>query len=295
MKKILSILTLLAICVFCTFGIFYLQRDTRIYNRPEILDTIETIQEFLYIEIPVVLGDMEKSVLLAGNVLSDALNPSDKIVIRNQAKSIDHLLKQKGDQFTKGELLFQYDGRNIVAPYVGRIDNITVNNKNLEISLTNYEKNKISFTLPQKYIDLIHIDDSISFSYNDSFFTGKISYISTILSPEGALCEAVYNDPELKIPINAKVDIKIIQDSRHSVIVIPSYAIISDNKMNDYLRIKVNNDEDGVKSEIRQITIGLRNEKSAEIVSGLNVGEIVLYDFTSVDNTSTEKNGDSLK
>jgi HlyD family secretion protein len=120
---------------------------------------------------------------------------------------------------------------------------------------------------------------------NPQVFTGRISRVSPqALSEDGGgfpredaaqsakvEAEAILNRPSGVLIPGSAVSVEIILDQRRNVMIVPLTAIQNDGE-SQFVWVK---DREG-RAQKREVTVGLQNIQSAEIISGLQVGDAIV-------------------
>lgn len=152
------------------------------------------------------------------------------------------------------------------------------------ITLVNYEVFSANGLIPQELIGLVRIGDGLSLWFNDSEFSGTVTYISIIMNEENQAAFSVkYSDPLFSVPLGSRVRIKIVKQFSDNVVIIPEIALLKGAEGKYYVQIRKNNGEEVVS---QPVTIGLCSNGMVEIVSGLDEGQKVLIDIAKMDTTS---------
>lgn len=125
--------------------------------------------------------------------------------------------------------------------------------------------------------------------FKDEGFTGKVSKISMEGKNNNGVTTyevTIHLDDRKSLMSGMNVDIEILSDKRDNVIVVPIDAI---HKLNGEYMVTVK-DTDGNNSDLK-VELGLANKDNVEIVSGLEEGDVVVYDKMQVDSSNVYNGG----
>lgn len=174
-------------------------------------------------------------------------------------------------QIAKTEIRAPFDGkiglRQVsVGSFVFSVSTIAV------IQQTN--KLKIDFTVPEKYVSIVHLGDKIQFTTNNS--TEKS--FATILAIEPkidaltrnvmirAICSKVSND----VFPGAFARIELVAEQKHATLMIPTEAVIPELKGKKVFLYK------NGKAVPSKVETGTRNDAHIEILSGVSEGDTII-------------------
>ena len=233
---------------------------------------------------PVIIGNAEKTY----SALS-TIEAHESVEITSKVNGIiDKIHFNESSDVSAGQKLFSIIASDIVgkteisAPFSGVIG---LNEKNVgdqvkrgEIlaSLDNYSKMKLEFDLPEKILP--YLQNELTFTATtDSLpgktYTGTLDFIDTRINRDTRTIKVyalVPNQNNLLRPgilMKVKLYLEIIPNS----ILIPEEALLSINKKHYVYVVR----EDT--AEIREVSIGIRNEDTIEIISGLMKKDNIVY------------------
>jgi len=164
----------------------------------------------------------------------------------------------------------QVDKDNIVVGSIASPNTplITISNNNLEI-VTN---------IPEINIAGVKIGDKAEVTLdafgNNTVFQATVISIDSATSVVNGVsvynAKLKFNNSDDRIKPGMTANITVISDTHPNVLIIPESAVIQQNGKYFVLVDKGNSEK-----ELREITVGLRDSKNIEIISGLKLGEKV--------------------
>ncbi len=174
----------------------------------------------------------------------------------------------------------QIDKTNIRAPFDGTIGLRNISEgaflaSNTRIAnIQDIDPVKIDFTVPERYMNLVHYGDEITFSVESSreLFKGSVFAIepSIDLSTRSLTIRALCPNKESKIIPGAFAHIEVPLKEIKDAIMIPTQALIPQLKGQ---RVFIS--KNGI-AVARDVETGLRNDSSIEVIKGLQAGDSVL-------------------
>ena len=203
----------------------------------------------------------------------------------------DRQLRIYDENISKAEALYDQSLINIrksviVAPFDGTISKVYVNKGDLSsvsrpameiqdvskpVLYTNISEVDISYTDTSDKVEIIFD------AFPDKVFTGYIYSINP--APETIQGVSYYkaeikadNLPE-KLRVGMSADVNILAEKKEGVLYLPLYLM--DNVTADTGLVKLDGNNGSEETEIK---IGLNNYKGVEVISGLNEGDVVVYD-----------------
>ena len=182
----------------------------------------------------------------------------------------------------------------IIAPYDGRLGlrNIslgTVVTPSFALTtIRDVQKLKIDFSVPEKYSSNVHVGSKIKFAVNGS----KDEFDARVIATEQGIdassrnlkSRAIISQPNAQLTPGAFATISLIVDEKGNAIVIPSQAIIPQEKSKKVIIL-----ENG-KAKFVDVKVGLRQTAGVEITDGLSPNDTVV-----VSGVMFVKPNDSLK
>ena len=132
----------------------------------------------------------------------------------------------------------------------------------------NYDRLLVEFDIPSQYIQKINVGQEVIMN-GRSF---ALKHVQKAIDEETYMCPASFELPESSNDqiIGASVDLVLTIEEKQQTIVIPSTAVyLREGKDVAYL---VRNG----KAEISEITLGIKNDDSVEVLSGLQEGDEII-------------------
>ena len=181
----------------------------------------------------------------------------------------------------KGEIIIKLKSGNIIAPfsgvlgYTGLTEDILVSDNIIIITLDDNSTIYSDIKIPENYSASIKkglpVDVKIS-SYKDKVFSGEIDFVSSRINADTrsllSRIKIVNENSELISGSLLEVGVKF--NLRNSLSVPDTSVMIEGDKSFVY---SINSENIANKTEIKT---GLRDDKSIEITSGLNIGDIIV-------------------
>ena len=181
----------------------------------------------------------------------------------------------------KGEIIIKLKSGNIIAPfsgvlgYTGLTEDILVSDNIIIITLDDNSTIYSDIKIPENYSASIKkglpVDVKIS-SYKDKVFSGEIDFVSSRINADTrsllSRIKIVNENSELISGSLLEVGVKF--NLRNSLSVPDTSVMIEGDKSFVY---SINSENIANKTEIKT---GLRDNKSIEIISGLNIGDIIV-------------------
>ena len=181
----------------------------------------------------------------------------------------------------KGDIIINLKSGNIVAPfngvvgYTGLTDDIFVSDSTFIITLDDNSIIYSDIKIPENYSSVIEknlpIEDRVS-SYKNKIFEGKVDFISSRINAEtrSLLTRIKIENTNLELISGSLLEVSVKFNLRDSLSVPDTSVMMEGEKSYVY---KVSKDNIANKTEIE---IGLRKEGNIEILSGLNVGDVIV-------------------
>ena len=180
----------------------------------------------------------------------------------------------------KGEVIVELKDKNIIAPfdgvlgYTGLTEDILVSDSTIIITLDDNSVIYSDIKIPENYSALIKkglpIEAKVS-SYKDKIFFGEINFVSSRINADtrSLLSRIKIENKELKLMSGSLLEVNVKVNSRDSLSVPDTSIIMEGEKTYVY---KISNENIAEKTEVE---IGIRKKGFVEILSGLNVNDIV--------------------
>jgi len=180
----------------------------------------------------------------------------------------------------KGEVIVELKDKNIIAPfdgvlgYTGLTEDILVSDSTIIITLDDNSVIYSDIKIPENYSALIKkglpIEAKVS-SYNDKIFFGEIDFVSSRINADtrSLLSRIKIENKDLELMSGSLLEVNVKVNSRDSLSVPDTSIIMEGEKAYVY---KISNENIAEKTEVE---IGIRKKGFVEILSGLNVNDIV--------------------
>ena len=189
------------------------------------------------------------------------------IKLKNFVKKGDVLIKLKS-----GDIFAPFDG---VLGYTGLTEDIFISDNIFVITLDDNSIIYSDIKIPENYSASIRkglpVKVKIS-SYKNKIFQGEIDFVSSRINADtrSLLSRIKVNNENLELISGSLLEVSVKFNLRDSLSVPDTSVIIEGDKSFVY---KVNKDNIANKTEVK---IGIRGNKSIEIISGLNNGDIIV-------------------
>ena len=181
----------------------------------------------------------------------------------------------------KGDIIANLKNRKIVAPFDGVVgkkdfsEDIEVSQSSIVINLEDASTLIVDADIPEIYAPFISkgLDVDIQFSGNkDKIYNGVVDSTSSRINTEkrSLATRISLENTNLEILPGALLEITIKYNKRNSLSIPDTSVLLEGNKVYIY---KVNKENLTKKTEIK---IGTRYNGFLEVISGLNVGEIIV-------------------
>lgn len=210
--------------------------------------------------------DRQRRLLERGGISQDDYDAmlNEVNVLRSEVQLIDA-------QIEKTEIKAPFSGV-LGLKYVSEGAYITPNDA--IASLQEINPVKIDFSIPERYISRVKVDDQINFTVQgvDSTFTGLVYAIEPRINTETRTLQirALSSNADFLLYPGAFANIILILERIDDALMVPTIAIIPElNAQKVYV---VNN---GIVEE-RQVQTGIRTNEKVQVVSGLERGDKVL-------------------
>ena len=197
-------------------------------------------------------------------------------------KKDDLLAELKLKNFIKkGEVLIKLKSGDIIAPfsgvlgYTGLTEDILVSNNIVIITLDDNSTIYSDIKIPENYSASIKkglpIEAKIT-SYKDRIFEGEVDFVSSRINADtrSLLSRIKINNKDLDLISGSLLEVGVKFNLRNSLSVPDTSVMIEGDKSYVY---KVSSENIANKIEVK---IGLRNDETIEIISGLAKGDIVV-------------------
>jgi len=181
----------------------------------------------------------------------------------------------------KGEIIIKLKSGNIIAPfsgvlgYTGLTEDILVSDNIIIITLDDNSTIYSDIKIPENYSASIKkglpVDVKIS-SYKDKVFSGEIDFVSSRINADtrSLLSRIKIVNENSELISGSLLEVSVKFNLRNSLSVPDTSVMIEGDKSFVY---SINSENIANKTEIKT---GLRDNKSIEIISGLNIGDIIV-------------------
>ena len=217
---------------------------------------------------------------------------SEKIVtfgtaISNKTKSFrikkDDLIEdlKLNNYVKKGDVIIKLKSGNIIAPfngvvgYTGLTEDIFVSDSTFIITLDDNSIIYSDIKIPENYSSVIEkglpIEVKVS-SYKNKIFSGEVDFISSRINAEtrSLLTRIKIDNTNLELMSGSLLEVDVKLNLRNSLSVPDTSVMMEGEKAFIYTVSK-----DNIANKIN-IEIGIRQEGSIEILSGLNIGDVIV-------------------
>ncbi len=168
----------------------------------------------------------------------------------------------------------------ILAPYAGRIGlrNVSlgayINPSNILTTLSQVDKKKISFSIPEKYSAEIHPGMGIQFKIegSDKDYHANILASETVIESNTRNLKilATINESDSKLVPGSFAKVNLVLGTNKNAILVPSQAIIPSARSKQVILYR-----DG-SPEFVDVKLGVRNAETVEITNGINQGDTLI-------------------
>tara|TARA_B100000282_G_scaffold252715_1_gene197659 strand:- start:88 stop:1005 length:918 start_codon:yes stop_codon:yes gene_type:complete len=181
----------------------------------------------------------------------------------------------------KGEIIVKLKSGNIIAPfsgvlgYTGLTEDIFVSDKTIIITLDDTKIIYSDIKIPENYASVIKkglpIKAKVS-SIKNEIFDGEVDFISSRINADtrSLLTRVKIDNSDLKLISGSLLEVSILFNSRNSLGV-PDTSIIMEGEKSFVYKVSPKN----IANKI-EVKIGNRNNGKIEILSGLNLGDVIV-------------------
>lgn len=170
------------------------------------------------------------------------------------------------------------DKTEIRAPFSGVLGlrNVSVgayiNQQTVVSTLTDIEKLKLDFSVPQKYANLIKVGKPVKIRSNNQEIIGKIFAFEPKIdeATKTLKVRAIVENRNKTLYPGAYAEVEIILEELNDAILIPTNAIVPDLDGEKAFIVKEG------KARLIPVTIGIRREKDIQIISGVRKGDTLI-------------------
>jgi HlyD family secretion protein len=178
------------------------------------------------------------------------------------------------------------DGSSIYAPIDGTILSISANqgeqvNTNTIITIANLDQPLLEIYLDETDFDKLGLDYPVEIFFDaipDSIFSGTIIQVDPVLTSSNNIStikglvqlDDSYSASAIKLPIGSNAAVDVIAENAEQVVLVPIEALREITPGNYAVFVIENNEP-----VLRIIEVGIIDITYAEVISGLEIGEIV--------------------
>lgn len=248
-------------------------------------DDKEDFTNFNIIEYPVHTGEIVHTYETAGEIISEM--PELYIVnynIENVTGSDFKLLKQNGENFTKGDAIYSDSGKIKNAEFNGKVVDFAVvendNKKNISIKLLNFDALYIMTWIDQEKYKKISYDTQVKITVEGTEYDAKIKNIG--FEVVGSRIPVYLVAPITALP-GSSVSISFVLDVDTIGLYVPLNAVYY-NGENYYAFIREDDTKKRVELKVGQefsIGEGENEFKYIEILSGIKESDILIVEEVS--------------
>ncbi len=191
----------------------------------------------------------------------------EDLKLKNFVKKGDVLIKLKS-----GDILAPFSG---VLGYTGLTEDILISNNIFIITLDDNTIIYSDIKIPESYSTFIKkglpVEVTLS-SFKDKSFSGEIDFVSSRINADtrSLLSRIKVKNENLELISGSLLEVRVKFDLRNSLSVPDTSVMIEGDKSYVY---KINAENIANKTEVKT---GLRGDSNIEIISGLNVGDIIV-------------------
>ena len=181
----------------------------------------------------------------------------------------------------KGDIIIKLKSGNIIAPfngvvgYTGLTEDIFVSDSTFIITLDDNSIIYSDIKIPENYSSVIEkglpVEVKVS-SYKNKIFSGEVDFISSRINAEtrSLLTRIKIDNTNLELMSGSLLEVDVKLNLRNSLSVPDTSVMMEGEKAFIYTVSK-----DNIVNKIN-IEIGIRQEGSIEILSGLNIGDVIV-------------------
>lgn len=259
-------------------GIYFVLSNTNEGNEQKIDIEATPIPERRGVISEVLYGSLESSFASEGEVSveeSDFVEYNDKIVGEEKITLNIH----KGDDITKGDVLYQIDNKSVKSKVNGKVISVEQTNEMVKVILLDNSKLKISVYLQLEQFQLLNYESAVTILSDGQSIKGEIEDLDYRMVEDKIKVDV---SMDTYIMPGRTVDVQIALGETKEMLFIPAKSVVS---MGDISYCYLVDDESGENKEYvkQEVTIGNTYtyiEKNiafqyVEVLSGLSEGQWV--------------------
>ncbi len=221
------------------------------------------------------------------------INKGDVIAaIEGEDISLQIAEKQNSIEKYNSQIEDLVEGDTIYSPMKGTVLKINVSEEEVVdrttalLTIADLDDMEVIISVDELDINKIKLGQTANITsdvYPNEKFTGKVSRISMEGTSQNGVTTydvKIKLDDRKSLMSGMNVDVDILSDSRENVLVIPIGAV---HKLNGEYMVTVK-DSAGNKSDVK-VELGLATKDKVEITSGLNEGDIIVYNAVKSENS----------
>jgi membrane fusion protein (multidrug efflux system) len=201
----------------------------------------------------------------------EAISKEDYDVLLNELNTVKAQVQLIEAQIAKTEIRAPFDG-TIGLRFVSLGSYISSNTR--IASILDVNPVKLDFSVPEKYVSLVHVGDRISFYIEgiDGEHQGEVYAVEPRIDPatRTLLLRARSDNPAGAILPGAFAEVRLILEQVDNAMMIPTHALIPE--LNGHKVFVVKNNA----AAPRPVKIGVRTENDVQITEGLAPGDSVI-------------------
>ncbi|MHC1708023.1 MAG: efflux RND transporter periplasmic adaptor subunit [Bacteroidales bacterium] len=198
---------------------------------------------------------------------SNSINQSDYDIALSQVNNYRAMVNVTLAQIDKTIIKAAFDGRlGLRMVSTGAY----VTPQSVISTLQQTEKVKIDFTMPETYLDLINIGDTVTVHSKMSSTPGKAMVIAVEPQINTATRNIKVRALMIGNSLNPGAFVKVQLSKRSRGILVPSNAVIPDAMSNQLVIVKNN------KAEFKNVETGIRTSDGVEITGGIVEGDSII-------------------
>lgn len=201
----------------------------------------------------------------------EAISKEDYDVLMNELNTVKAQIQLIEAQIAKTEIRAPFDGR-IGLRFVSLGSYISSNTR--IASVLDVNPVKIDFSVPEKYVNLVHAGDKITFTVqgSDLQHQGEVYAVEPKIDPatRTLLLRARSDNPDGAILPGAFAEVKLILETVDDALLIPTQALIPELNGHKVFIVQ------GKTAAPRPVKIGIRTENDVQITEGLMPGDSVI-------------------
>lgn len=258
MKKIIKFVSIVIFCSVLSFAILYLLK----HSNPYLLNIDENVMEYDNV-------DYENLYQITYGSITQFINE------QTVTDSKEYIIKHK--IVSEKESQFFFVGQYLKDEEIEDNESIRIISKEEIEGEVNFEYMvakpiTVDFEIDSQYINDITEKNELHISINDEEIPASIVKIGPNIKDNNKFTlKILINDTKAISRPGAKVDLKLVIAEKDSVLCLPSDCLYMDRLGQYYVMVNL-----GESIEIRDVEIGIHDDKMVEIIDGLSDGDVVI-------------------